>query len=103
LAAVLLLAWGFGYIAWRLISGFPAQIQVFAGLITVSMYLVAGGLVALVFIIPVSGPNTEIKTEFYSARGAYFCIIAGLVLALVVSMGLMIALQSGRLYVPGAK
>ena len=103
LVFMLVLAGVFGWLADWLIAGFPSEIKVFAGLITVSIYLIAGGFVILIFIIPVSGPCSEIKTEFYSARAAYFCTIAGLVLAIVVSMGLIVALEMGGPNVLGAK
>jgi len=39
----------------------------------------------------VAWPNPNVKTEFYSVRAAYWCVIGGLVLFGVVSTGAVIA------------
>jgi hypothetical protein len=53
-------------------------------------WLIGIGLVALMLIIPLLGcwlRNTETKTEFFSARGAYWCVIMGLVLLAIAVLG----------------
>lgn len=52
--------------------------------IVVSSWCLIGiGLVVLVLVIPLCGSwlkDTEAKTEFFSARAAYWCVIMGLFL-----------------------
>jgi hypothetical protein len=65
----------------------PAPAQTFVSLAAVAGVLIVGGLIALIVLIPAAGSNSDIKTEFLSARAAYFCVIAGLVLLGVVAVG----------------
>ncbi len=93
-------------ILWELISRMSDPARVFAALLAVAGYLVVSGLVFLVVVIPAAGSNPEVKTEFYSARAAYFCVISGLVLVGIVTIGILIALimtGTGGRYVPGTK
>jgi hypothetical protein len=65
----------------------PAPAQTFVSLSAVGGVLIVGGLITLIVLIPAAGSNSDIKTEFLSARAAYFCVIAGLVLLGVVAVG----------------
>lgn len=76
-----------GIAAWQLIWRLSPDIRVFAGLFTVSVGLVVIGLVTLIFIIPAAGPDYDLKTEFYSVRAAYFCVLAGLASLVIVAFG----------------
>ena len=54
--------------------------------------LVLLGLVVLVRTIPVSALNAKerdvtVRTEFFSARAAYWCVISGLIVILITSIG----------------
>jgi len=54
--------------------------------------LIVGGLVTLIVLIPAAGgSNSDIKTEFFSARAAYLCVITGLVLFGIVAIGAVFA------------
>ena len=56
---------------------------------------VAGiGLLFLVLLIPASAyvmRSSEAKTEFYSARASYWCVICGLAVVLAAAFGAAIA------------
>jgi hypothetical protein len=50
--------------------------------------LALGGLVVLVVLIPLIGKVqtfTTVRTELFSARAAYWCVIAGLAILLIMS------------------
>lgn len=54
-------------------------------------FLIAGGLLVLLVLIPwlaILFKKSGAKTEFISTRAAYWCIIAGLVLIVIVAIGL---------------
>ena len=53
--------------------------------------LVVGGLLTLIGIIPAVRLNSDVKTEFYSARAAYLCVVAGLVLFGIITIGAVLA------------
>ena len=61
--------------------------QVFVGLVAVAGMLVVGGLVTLVIFIPAARLNQDVKTEFYSARAAYGCVVGGLLLLILAATG----------------
>jgi hypothetical protein len=61
--------------------------RTFVVLSVVAGALVVGGFLALVVIIPGVRRNPEIKTEFLSARAAYFCVLVGLVLFAIIAIG----------------
>ena len=69
----------------------PAPVRTFVALSAVAGILVVGGLTTLIVLIPAAGSNPEVKTEFYSARAAYLCVIAGLLLFAVVTIGAVFA------------
>jgi hypothetical protein len=53
--------------------------------------LVLTGMIVLVVIIPLVGklkPLMSVRTEFFSARAAYWCIIAGLGMLLIMSVSI---------------
>jgi hypothetical protein len=58
--------------------------------------LVFLGLAALIVVIPLSGwifsrfTQSDIRTEFYSARAAYLCVLIGLTLLIVNVVGIEI-------------
>jgi magnesium-transporting ATPase (P-type) len=55
-------------------------------------FLVLGGLVFLVFVIPAAASSTHaryVKTEFHSAKAAYLCVAAGLTLFIVIAVGVV--------------
>jgi hypothetical protein len=56
--------------------------------------IAVGGIIVLVGLIPLIGrlkPFTSVRTEFYSAKAAYWCVLAGL--AMVVIMTISIAVR----------
>lgn len=69
----------------------PDPARTFVALAASAAVLVVGGLVTLIVLIPAAGSNPEVKTEFLSARAAYFCVIAGLILFGVVAIGAVLA------------
>ena len=69
----------------------PAPARTFVTIAAAAGVLVVGGLVTLIVLIPAAGSNPEVKTEFYSARAAYLCVIAGLILFGVVAIGAVFA------------
>jgi hypothetical protein len=69
----------------------PAPARTFVALSAAAGVLVVGGLVTLIVLIPAAGSDLDVKTEFYSARAAYLCVIAGLVLFGVVAIGAVFA------------
>lgn len=92
-----------GVVAWNAIWRVPAEVRLFAGLMTVSGYLIVGGLVTLLFIIPAAGSDPEVKTEFYSSRAAYWCVISGVILMGIVVTGVVLAFGLGGGHVLGSK
>jgi len=81
-----------GFSLAALICSIPAPAQTFVSLSTVSGVLIVGGLVTLIVLIPAAGgSNSDIKTEFFSARAAYLCVITGLVLLGIVAIGAVFA------------
>lgn len=75
----------------EVISRIPAPVRTFVALAAVAGVLVVGGLVTLIVLIPAAGSNPDVKTEFYSSRAAYLCIITGLMLFAIVAIGAVIA------------
>jgi|ERR1700722_6535853 hypothetical protein len=73
------------------ISRVPAPTRTFVAIFAAAGVLVVGGLVTLIVLIPAAGSNPDVKTEFYSARAAYLCVITGLVLFGVVAIGAVFA------------
>jgi hypothetical protein len=69
----------------------PAPARTFVALSAAAGVLVVGGLVTLIVLIPAAGSDLDVRTEFYSARAAYLCVIAGLVLFGVVAIGAVFA------------
>lgn len=71
----------------------------FRHLLRVGYLLVIGGLLTLVLVIPVAGSiaagRTTTRTEFFSARAAYWCVIAGLGMLLLLGAGLAIRTAFG--------
>lgn len=65
----------------------PVPARTFVALAAAAGALVVGGLVTLIVIIPAVGSNPDVKTEFYSARAAYLCVVAGLMLLGAVAVG----------------
>jgi hypothetical protein len=66
--------------------------------------LALGGLLILVVVIPVVGTLktfTSVRTEFFSARAAYWCVIGGLGIVMAISIGLAVRLAIVGL--PGGK
>lgn len=53
--------------------------------------LVLGGLIFLISVIPAAASKSNIRTELYSVRAAYLCVIAGLILIGIVAIGLVFA------------
>jgi hypothetical protein len=55
--------------------------------------LIFVGLSSLLLLIPYLGlrfKNSDVKTEFLSTRGAYWCVVTGLVLFTINALGLEI-------------
>ena len=73
------------------ISRVPAPTRTFVAIFAAAGVLVVGGLVTLIVLIPAAGSNPDVKTEFYSARAAYLCVITGLLLFGVVAIGAVFA------------
>jgi uncharacterized membrane protein YjdF len=66
--------------------------------------LALGGLLILVVVIPIVGKLktfTSVRTEFFSARAAYWCVLAGLGIVMTISIGLAVRLAIVGL--PGGK
>jgi hypothetical protein len=60
--------------------------------------LVCGGLVTLVVVIPLAGRiagKGSTRTEFFSARAAFWCVMAGLAVLVLVSTGLAVRTALG--------
>lgn len=52
-----------------------------------------GGMIALIALIPLAGrlkAFTSVRTEFYSARAAYWCVLAGLAILLIMTISIAI-------------
>jgi hypothetical protein len=55
--------------------------------------IAAGGMIVLVVLIPLVGKlkaSTSVRTEFYSARAAYWCVLIGLAIVLIVSISVAV-------------
>lgn len=55
--------------------------------------LVAIGFVILIYVIPKAGRHnrdSESRTEFYSVRAAYWCVLAGLFVLVAFATGLAV-------------
>ena len=53
--------------------------------------LVITGFVILIYVIPKAGKrnrDSESRTEFYSVRAAYWCVLTGLVVLLTVTISM---------------
>ncbi len=62
----------------------------FAGLLWWGIAIVSVALAILVIGIPAIGyltKESDTKTEFYSTRAAYWCVVAGLVLIVIAGLG----------------
>ena len=67
-------------------------------LLRVGSLLVIGGLFTLILVIPFVGKipgRTTTRTEFFSARAAYWCVIAGLAILMVMGTGLAVRTALG--------
>jgi len=54
-------------------------------------FLIGSGLLVLLVLIPWLSEHFErsdAKTEFFSARAAYWCVLAGLALIIIIALGL---------------
>ena len=80
-----------GIILTAVVSRVPGPVRTFVALSAVAGVLVVGGLVTLIVLIPAAGSNPDVKTEFHSSRAAYLCIITGLILFGIVTIGAVIA------------
>jgi hypothetical protein len=52
-----------------------------------------GGMIVLVAVIPLIGKLktfTSVRTEFYSARAAYWCVLTGLGMLLIMTLSIAI-------------
>lgn len=82
-----------------IVYGLPASVRTFVALSVAAGALVVGGLLTLIVVIPVVDLKSDVKTEFYSARAAYLCVIAGLALFAVITIGaifVQVALALGK-------
>jgi hypothetical protein len=55
--------------------------------------ITAGGIVVLIGVIPLIGKlkaSTSVRTEFYAARAAYWCVLAGLAMVLIMTISIAI-------------
>jgi len=80
--AVVLIPW--------LVYALPAAPRTYVALSIVAGALTGCGVVLLIVVIPAFG-SSDLKTEFYSARAAYLCVVAGLVLFGVITVGAVFA------------
>jgi len=67
-------------------------------ILRLGLLLVFSGLVTLVLVIPLAGKisgRTTTRTDFFSARAAYWCVVAGLAILVVMSVGLAIKVALG--------
>ena len=59
----------------------------------VGIAIALGGMIVLVAVIPLIGKLetfTSVRTEFYSARAAYWCVLAGLAMVLIMTISIAI-------------
>ena len=56
------------------------------------------GLVALVWFIPFFGQikTVRVRTEFFAARAAYWCVMAGLAILVIMSVSIAIRLALAK-------
>jgi hypothetical protein len=55
--------------------------------------IAASGMIVLIVLIPLIGKlkaSTSVRTEFYSARAAYWCVLIGLAIVLILSVSVAI-------------
>lgn len=55
--------------------------------------IAVAGMIVLVGVIPLVGKlkaSTSVRTEFYSARAAYLCVLAGLAMVLIMTISIAI-------------
>ena len=67
-------------------------------LLRVGYLLVIGGFVTLVLVIPLAGKfagRTTTRTEFFSARAAYWCVMAGLGILTIISTAVAVRTALG--------
>ena len=70
----------------------------FCHTLRLGVLLVGGGLATLVFVIPFAGKlprTTTTRTDFFSARAAYWCVVAGLIILVLMSAGLAVRTAIG--------
>jgi|SRR5579872_5713107 len=72
-------------VSWTALT--PATFRPFVALGASAAFLVIMGLTTLISIIPATALNPDVKTEFFSARAAYICVLAGLILLGIVGIG----------------
>jgi hypothetical protein len=85
--ALSVVIYGLTFIVYRM----PPAVRTFVALGAAAGALVVGGFITLIVLIPTAGSNPDVKTEFYSARAAYVCVVAGLVLLGIVTIGAVFA------------
>lgn len=78
-------------IALAMANRMPDTVRTFVALSIIAGALVLGGFVTLILLIPATRPNPDVKTEFLSARAAYLCVIAGLILFGIITVGAVFA------------
>lgn len=64
--------------------------KVFIQVLIVGAVLVLIGLATLLVAIPLLAKwykDSDARTEFYSSRAAYFCVVVGLVILIIVAVG----------------
>jgi hypothetical protein len=88
---VKLILWGV-YLA-KLIYRLPDPTRMYLGLSEGAAALVLAGLVFLIVLIPAAATflKSELRTELYSVRASFLCVVAGLILFGIVAIGLVFA------------
>ncbi len=80
------------YALVRVVYALPPPARAYVALSIVAGALVACGFVLLIGVIPAFGSlNPDLRTEFLSSRAAYLCVVAGLVLFGVITIGAVFA------------
>ena len=75
----------------KVIYPIPGPTRTFVALSAEAGALVIGGLVFLIVLIPVAASKSDVRTELYSVRAAYLCVVAGLILLGIVAVGAVVA------------
>jgi len=75
----------------RWIYAVPPAARTFASLSALAFALIVGGFIVLMVLVPAAGSNPEVKTEFHTARAAYLCVVAGLIILSIVAIGAVFA------------